>query len=67
MRHVSIQNTMNIYGKAMTDSKRQAHSKVVEMVLNISKSEKIAYHEKPFAAIGSCWEFVARSEIRATD
>jgi integrase len=24
MRHASIQTTMNIYGKAMTDSKRQA-------------------------------------------
>ena len=32
MRHASIQTTMNIYGKAMTNSKRQAHSKVVEMV-----------------------------------
>ena len=42
MRHASIQTTMNIYGKAMTDSKRQAHSKVVEMVLNSSKSEEIA-------------------------
>lgn len=53
MRHASIQTTMNIYGKAMTDSKRQAHSKVVEMVLNSSKSEKTASHEKPVAAIGS--------------
>ena len=42
MRHASIQTTMNIYGKAMTDSKRQAHSKVVEMVLNSSKSEEKA-------------------------
>ena len=40
MRHASIQTTMNIYGKAMTDSKRQAHSKVVEMVLNSSKTTK---------------------------
>ena len=49
MRHASIQTTMNIYGKAMTDSKRQAHSKVVEMVLNGSKSA-----EKPaISAIGS--------------
>jgi integrase len=53
MRHASIQTTMNIYGKAMTDSKRQAHSKVVEMVLNSSKSEKTADHKKPVAAIGS--------------
>jgi integrase len=49
MRHASIQTTMNIYGKAMTDSKRQAHSKVVEMVLKGSKSS-----EKPLiSAIGS--------------
>jgi len=27
MRHASIQTTMNIYGKARTASKRQAHSK----------------------------------------
>ena len=40
MRHASIQTTMNIYGKAMTDSKRQAHSKVVEMVLNSRKSDR---------------------------
>jgi len=33
MRHASIQTTMNIYGKAMTDTKHQAHRKVVEMVL----------------------------------
>jgi hypothetical protein len=25
---------MNVYGRAMTDSKRQAHGKVVQMVLN---------------------------------
>ena len=67
MRHASIQTTMNIYGKAMTDSKRQAHSKVVEMVLNSSKSEKTADHKKPVAAMGSSWEFVARTEIHATN
>ena len=53
MRHASIQTTMNIYGKAMTDTKRQAHSKVVEMVFKASKSEKTADHKKPVAAIGS--------------
>jgi len=53
MRHASIQTTMNIYGKAMTDSKRQAHSKVVEMVLNGSKSKETAARNKPAAAIGS--------------
>ena len=53
MRHASIQTTMNIYGKAMTDSKRQAHSKVVEMVLNTSKSKETANRKTPVAAIGS--------------
>lgn len=49
MRHASIQTTMNIYGKAMTDSKRQAHSKVLEMVLNGGKcAEKVLV-----SAIGS--------------
>jgi integrase len=33
MRHVSIQTTMNIYGQAMSSSKREANGKVVEMVL----------------------------------
>jgi integrase len=67
MRHASIQTTMNIYGKAMTDTKRQAHRKVVEMVLKSNKMEESADHKRSVAAIGSLWEFVARSIIRATD
>jgi integrase len=39
MRHASIQTTMNVYGQAMPDSKRQANSKVVEMVLAAPKTE----------------------------
>ncbi len=42
MRHASIQTTMNIYGKAMTDTKRQAHRKVVEMVLKSKKTQETA-------------------------
>jgi len=38
MRHASIQTTMNVYGKAMTDTKRQAHSKVVELILKSRKT-----------------------------
>jgi integrase len=53
MRHASIQTTMNVYGKAMTDSKRQAHSKVVEMVLKGKKSGEAAASERQVAAIGS--------------
>lgn len=33
MRHASIQTTMNVYGQAMTSTKREANGKVVEMVL----------------------------------
>jgi len=53
MRHASIQTTMNIYGKAMTDSKRQAHSKVVEMVLKSSKLKETVGRNDAVAAIGS--------------
>jgi integrase len=53
MRHASIQTTMIIYGKAMTDSKRQAHSKVVEMVLKSSKLKETVGRNDAVAAIGS--------------
>jgi len=33
MRHADIRTTMNVYGKAMDASKREAHSKVVRLVL----------------------------------
>jgi len=33
MRHASIQTTMNVYGRAMASSKREANGKIVEMVL----------------------------------
>jgi len=43
-----------VYGKAMTETKRQAHSKIVEMVLKRSTSETAAEgaHE-PVLAFGS--------------
>jgi hypothetical protein len=53
MRHASIQTTMNIYGKAMTDTKRRAHRKVVEMVLKSSKTKETGGGKKPAAVIGS--------------
>jgi len=49
MRHASVPTTMNVYGKAMTDSKRQAHSKVVQMVLK----EPDPVLEKQDLAIGA--------------
>ena len=33
MRHADIRTTMNVYGKAMDESKRTAHGKVVRLVL----------------------------------
>jgi len=33
MRHADIRTTMNVYGKAMDESKRAAHGKVVRLVL----------------------------------
>jgi integrase len=53
MRHASIQTTMNVYGKAMTDCKRQAHSKVVEMVLKSKKTSEATASQGQLAAIGS--------------
>ena len=53
MRHARIQTTMNVYGKAMTDSKRNAHSKVVEMILKSKKHEGTELSEVSFCATGS--------------
>jgi integrase len=35
MRHASIQTTMNVYGQAMSDSKRRANSQVVSLVFGV--------------------------------
>ncbi|HTS77429.1 MAG TPA: hypothetical protein VMG40_14555 [Bryobacteraceae bacterium] len=53
MRHASIQTTMNVYGKAMTDSKRQAHSKVVEMILKSRKTVDFALEADKLRAAGA--------------
>ena len=41
MRHASIQTTMNVYGQAMSSSKREANGKVVEMVLKPVTGERL--------------------------
>jgi integrase len=53
MRHASIQTTMNVYGKAMTDTKRQAHSKVVELILKPKKTLDSRSTNAPVRAVGS--------------
>jgi integrase len=53
MRHASIQTTMNIHGKAMNDTKREAHRKVVVMVLKSNKREERTGAKEPAAGLGS--------------
>ena len=48
MRHASIQTTMNVYGQAMPESKREANGKVVRMVLKPLK----AAPERPIFLLG---------------
>jgi integrase len=33
MHHADIRTTMNVYGRAMNESKREAHGKVVRLIL----------------------------------
>jgi len=40
MRHASIQATMNVYGKAMSNTKREANSKVVRLVLPVAVGQE---------------------------
>ncbi|HTM11554.1 MAG TPA: tyrosine-type recombinase/integrase, partial [Bryobacteraceae bacterium] len=49
MKHASITTTMNVYGKVMTDTKRLANSKVVQMVLG----EPEPALEQPKMAVGA--------------
>lgn len=43
MRHAQVSTTMNVYGNAIMDSKREANTKVVKMVLkNGTKAENVA-------------------------
>jgi integrase len=41
MRHAPVATTMNVYGNAMMETKREANSEVVQMVLRpVSKVAK---------------------------
>jgi integrase len=53
MRHASIQTTMNVYGQAMSDTKREAHSRVVKAVLLGKKTTDIAGCAGAVAVTGS--------------
>jgi hypothetical protein len=44
---------MNVNGKAMTDSKRQAHSKVVELILKSRKTVESASEANTARAVGA--------------
>lgn len=53
MRHASIQTTMNVQGKAMTESKRRAHRNVVYRVLKSQKPGDVPGDRTVVAATGS--------------
>jgi hypothetical protein len=57
MRHASVQTTMSIYGRAMTDSKRHAHSKVVEMVLKSDKTDGVVSPENTNGSLKGVFRF----------
>ena len=40
MRHASIQTTMNIYGRAMNDSKRKANSQVIGLAFGETRESR---------------------------
>jgi hypothetical protein len=42
MRHASIQTTMNVYGRAMTETKRRANSQVVGLVFGSNLQDSTA-------------------------
>ncbi len=42
MRHAQVSTTMNVYGNAYMEGKREAHAKVVQMVLSGQKQKAIA-------------------------
>ena len=44
---------MNVYGKAISESKRSANSKVVQMVLKASKSDEKTDAKSDMEATGS--------------
>ena len=42
VRHASIQTTMNVYGRAMTETKRRANSQVVGLVFGPNSQDSTA-------------------------
>jgi integrase len=55
MRHASIQTTMNVYGQAMSSSKREENGNVVEMVLKpLKRAPKLHF---------CLWESVSISRL----
>jgi integrase len=42
MRHANIATTMNIYTRALTPAKREAQSRVADVLLNRSRREENA-------------------------
>ncbi len=60
-RHANIQTTMNIYTQAVSDQKRAANSKVVEMVLprTMNAESPETSVQQALGTNGSEWETAA--------
>ncbi|MGA3128202.1 MAG: tyrosine-type recombinase/integrase [Candidatus Korobacteraceae bacterium] len=79
IRHASIQTTMNVYGQAMSSSKRKANSKVVTMVLGAKagagaeraqkRAKKAPVEGVVFLlpTIGGFWGFTVEFRFPVTD
>ena len=67
LRHANIQTTMNIYTQAVSDQKRAANSKVVEMVLASAKTGRRGRFSANGSVTGADREFADLPQTASSD
>jgi integrase len=67
LRHANIQTTMNIYTQAVSDQKRAANSKVVEMVLSGAKRGPISRMPANGSGMGADCDLSASARLASSD
>jgi integrase len=67
LRHANIQTTMNIYTQAVSDQKRAANSKVVEMVLSGAKRGPIPRVPSNGSRMGADCDLSASTRLASSD
>jgi hypothetical protein len=67
LRHANIQTTMNIYTQAVSDQKRAANSKVVEMVLSGAKRGPISRVPAKGSGMGAGRDLSASVRLASSD